>query len=84
MTAFQPQFKDYDVVVSNYNGEPWSAATNTAFVEYVKGGGGFACVHAADNSFPAWPEYNQMIGVEVGADAPKKMAHMCVGAMTSL
>jgi type 1 glutamine amidotransferase len=29
----------------------------------VKGGGGFVCVHAADNAFPAWKEYNEMIGV---------------------
>jgi hypothetical protein len=29
----------------------------------VRNGGGFVSVHAADNSFPEWPEYNQMIGV---------------------
>ncbi len=63
MSTFAPKFSDYDVIVSNYNGEPWSADTNTAFVEYVRKGGGFVSVHAADNSFPAWPEYNQMIGV---------------------
>ncbi len=63
MSKFQPKFTDFDVVVSNYNGTPWPAATNTAFVDYVRNGGGFVCVHAADNSFPAWPEYNQMIGL---------------------
>ncbi len=63
MSTFSPKFSDYDVVVSNYNGEPWSDATNRAFVEYVRGGGGFVSVHAANNSFPAWAEYNQMIGV---------------------
>ncbi len=63
MSGFAPNFTDYAVVVSNYNGEPWSDATNKAFVDYVRGGGGFVCVHAADNSFPSWPDYNQMIGL---------------------
>ncbi|MEZ6153891.1 MAG: family 16 glycoside hydrolase [Pirellulaceae bacterium] len=63
MSKFNPKFADYDVVVSNYNGEPWSEATQNAFVDYVYGGGGFVCVHAANNSFPKWAEYNQMIGL---------------------
>lgn len=63
MSSFQPVFADYNVVVSNYNGEPWSKATEDSFVSYVRGGGGFVSVHAADNSFPEWPEYNQMIGL---------------------
>lgn len=63
MSQFKPKFADYAVVVSNYNGDPWSAETKQAFVEYVRGGGGFVCVHAADNSFPDWREYNEMIGV---------------------
>ncbi len=63
MSGFQPAFAKYDVVVSNYNGEAWSPATQQAFVEYVRGGGGFVCVHAANNSFPDWPAYNEMIGV---------------------
>jgi type 1 glutamine amidotransferase len=60
---FRPKFKDYHVVVSNYNGEPWAKETRSDFVEYVAHGGGFVCVHAADNAFPDWPEYNAMIGV---------------------
>lgn len=60
---FKPEFSKYAVVVSNYNGEDWSPATRKAFEDYVRGGGGFVCVHAADNSFPQWLEYNRMIGV---------------------
>lgn len=60
---FRPKFKAYQVVVSNYNGEPWSKETRSDFVEFVAHGGGFVCVHAADNAFPDWPEYNAMIGV---------------------
>jgi len=61
--GFAPKFSDYDVVVSNYNGAEWPRETKSAFVEYVAKGGGFVTVHAADNSFPKWPEYNAMIGV---------------------
>ena len=60
---FKPDFSGYDVVVSNYNGESWSATTKKAFELYVSSGGGFVCIHAADNSFPDWPAYNQMIGL---------------------
>jgi len=63
MSAFQPEFGLYDVVVSNYNGESWSAATNAAFEEYVRQGGGFVAYHAADNAFPGWKEYNEMIAI---------------------
>lgn len=61
--VFAPQFTDYDVVVLNYNGEPWPAETQAAFVAYVRGGGGVAVVHAANNSFPEWSAYNQLIGL---------------------
>lgn len=61
--SFQPEFAKYQVVVSNYNGADWPKATQAAFIEYVKGGGGFVVVHAANNSFGNWPEYNEMIGL---------------------
>ncbi len=60
---FKPDFSKYQVVVSNYNGADWPAATQAAFVEYVKNGGGFVVVHAANNSFGNWKEYNEMIGL---------------------
>ncbi len=60
--SWAPKFSDYAVVVSNYNGEPWSAATQEVFEKFVRGGGGFVPVHAANNSFPQWPAYNEMIG----------------------
>ena len=63
MSTFKPEFAKYDVVLSNYNGEEWSAETKQALVDYVRNGGGLAIIHAANNSFPAWPEYNQMIGL---------------------
>lgn len=60
---WKPEFSAHDVVLSNYNGERWPADVEKAFVSYVSSGGGFVCVHAANNSFSDWPEYNAMIGV---------------------
>ena len=61
--AWRPDFAAYDVVVSNYNGEDWPEPVRSAFDDYVKNGGGFVSVHAANNAFGSWPEYNRMIGV---------------------
>ncbi len=63
LESFSPEFSEYDVVVSNYNGQSWSEATQEAFEKFVAGGGGFVSVHAADNSFPDWDAYNRMIGL---------------------
>jgi len=63
MAGFRPKFKDYAVVVLNYNGEDWVKETENDFVAYMKGGGGLVVVHAANNAFPTWPEFNEMIGV---------------------
>ena len=60
---FQPNFSKYDVVVSNYNGAAWPEATQKDFVNYMKQGGGLVVVHAADNAFSNWKEYNEMIGL---------------------
>lgn len=60
---WRPRFKEYKVVVSNYNGEAWPPEVNGAFEEYVRGGGGFYVVHAANNAFSGWKEYDQMIGL---------------------
>lgn len=60
---WRPTFSNYAVVVSNYNGELWPEEVRTAFTTYVRNGGGFVSYHAANNAFPEWPEYNEMIGV---------------------
>lgn len=63
MGTFKPSFSQYRVVVSNYNGDPWPADVNTAFERFVRDGGGFVSYHAADNAFPEWPQFNEMIAV---------------------
>ena len=61
--AWRPRFTDYDVIVLNYNGEEWPDEVKAAFVTFVRNGGGVVVYHAADNAFPQWAEYNQMIGL---------------------
>jgi len=61
--AWRPEFSDYDVIVSNYNGELWPQEVRRDFMAYVEAGGGVVMVHAANNPFRDWPEFNQMIGL---------------------
>jgi type 1 glutamine amidotransferase len=49
--------------VLDYEGFEFSAPVKQALVDYIKNGGGLVVLHAADNAFPGWPEYNEMIGV---------------------
>jgi hypothetical protein len=67
-------FKKYDVVVSNFgwNAADWPEVTQKALEKYMKAGGGFVTVHAADNSFPNWLEYNKMIGLGGWGDRTEK------------
>ena len=63
MSQFRPNFSDYDVVILDYNGDRWSEATDQAFLQYVKRGGGVVIYHAADNAFADWEEYNKIIAL---------------------
>lgn len=65
LSAFLPEWSRYKVVVMNYDApdERWPAALKTSFEQYVRDGGGFVPVHAADNAFPNWPAFNEMIGI---------------------
>ncbi len=65
LTAFKPDFRAYGAIVMNYDApdERWTAELKTAFEQYVAGGGGLVSVHAADNAFPGWKAFNEMIGV---------------------
>jgi type 1 glutamine amidotransferase len=62
-SQFKPDFRKYQVVVSNLDSPDWPTTLMTSFEEYMKGGGGLVVVHAADNAFPNWPAYNLMIGI---------------------
>lgn len=60
---FHPDFAKYQVVVSNLDSPEWPSELMTSFEQYMKNGGGLVVVHAADNAFPKWKEYNLMIGI---------------------
>ena len=61
---FRPDLSKYQVVVSNYNGEPWGKGLNADFEKLLKEGKiGYVVVHAANNAFEGWKEYDQMIGM---------------------
>ena len=62
-SGFKPDFGRLPVVVMNYDAPDWPADLRTQFEQYVSGGGGLVIVHAADNAFPDWPAYNEMIGI---------------------
>ena len=51
-----------DAFVLDYNGPRWGAAAETAFLEAVRAGAGVVVVHAADNAFPGWVEYEELVG----------------------
>jgi type 1 glutamine amidotransferase len=63
MSDFSPNFKKYDLVCLDYNGDYWSEKTQDNFVKFVKKGGGLVVFHASDNTFPEWKEFNEMIGL---------------------
>lgn len=62
---FKPDFANYDVVVSNFGwrAADWPQETQDALEDYIRKGGGMVIIHAADNSFEDWLEYNKMIGL---------------------
>jgi type 1 glutamine amidotransferase len=60
---FKPEFGQYQVIVSNYDAPDWPAGLRRELEQFVSQGGGLVVVHAADNAFPNWPEYNLMTGI---------------------
>jgi hypothetical protein len=60
---FKPDFSKYQVVFSNYNGEPWPDEVNAAFEKYMAGGGGLVVLHAANNAFTKWGEWTKMVAL---------------------
>ena len=58
-------FGTCDVIVSNWTPWPdvqkrvWPAATEKAFLDFLRGGGGLLVVHAACTAMQTWPEFQQ-------------------------
>lgn len=62
---FSPDFSKYKIVVSNFGfgAADWPEATRANLEQYMKNGGGLVVVHAANNAWGQWPEFNKMIGL---------------------
>src|SRR5262249_47862033 len=61
---FPPDLGKFDVVLSNYNGAAWPKESQTALDSALKEGKvGLVIIHAANNAFGNWNEYNRMIGM---------------------
>lgn len=54
--------RSYRAVLSDYNGKRWGQVAEQALLQYVREGGGFVVIHAANNAFADWPEYDRLIG----------------------
>ena len=63
--TFAPTWTRFKAIVMNYDApdERWPAPLKASFEQYVRNGGGLVSVHAADNAFPGWAAYNEMIGI---------------------
>src|SRR5690606_5044040 len=64
-SGFAPRFSRYAAVVLNYDAPDgrWPPALQRAFEQYVEQGGGLVVLHAANNAFPQWEDFNAMIGI---------------------
>jgi type 1 glutamine amidotransferase len=62
-SGFKPNFSQYQAIVSNLDSPSWPEDLRAQFEQFVHDGGGLVIVHAADNAFPDWLAYNEMIGI---------------------
>ena len=56
------ELRNYQLFFSDYNGPMWSETAKANFESAVKNGTGLVVLHAADNAFPGWVEYEKMVG----------------------
>ena len=51
------------LIVLDYNGPRWGEAAEQAFLAAVKAGAGVVVLHAANNAFNGWTEYERLVGL---------------------
>jgi type 1 glutamine amidotransferase len=51
------------LIVLDYNGPRWGEAAEQGFLQAVTGGVGVSVLHAANNAFPGWTDYEQLVGL---------------------
>jgi type 1 glutamine amidotransferase len=54
---------ELQVIVLDYNGDRWGEAAERGFLDAVNGGVGVTVLHAANNAFKGWTEYERMVGL---------------------
>jgi type 1 glutamine amidotransferase len=54
----------YTLFFLDYNGTDWGNAARANFLAAVNGGVGVFVLHAANNAFEGWAEYEKMIGLQ--------------------
>ena len=57
------KLKGYELIFSDYNGPDWTDAAKANFEVAVAGGTGLVILHAADNAFAGWVEFEKMVGL---------------------
>ncbi len=62
-TALEGDLSGFDLLFLDYNGPLWSEAAQANFLQAVNRGTGVVVLHAADNAFPGWVEYEKLVGM---------------------
>ena len=65
---WRPKFNDYAVIIQNTNNIhntnlTWPGNIEQELEKYVMNGGGLYILHSANNAFPHWKAYDEMIGL---------------------
>jgi type 1 glutamine amidotransferase len=59
-----PNFlKQFSVLVLDYNGPRWGEPAETNFLRAVESGTGVVIIHASNNAFVGWTEYEKLCGL---------------------
>lgn len=68
LAQWDPGFESYDVILQNSNNLQnkilrWPRRVEEKLEKYVASGGGLYILHSANNAFPHWKEYDEMMGL---------------------
>lgn len=68
LANWEPEFNKYDIIIQNTNNINdsflrWPRKVEIELEKYVSSGGGLYILHSANNAFPHWKEYDEIIGL---------------------
>ena len=61
--AERHQKGELQLIVLDYNGARWGEAAEASFLTAVRNGCGVTVIHAANNAFDGWDDYERMVGL---------------------